>query len=273
MLSWQLPNRSTHQTSPAIEPSSRTSGSDTRPGTRPAGIDRRAQLGRAARRRRDGRPRAPARHDRRRSDRARGGGSRGCRATPPTGRRPPSPPPGASRPLSGPSSTPPATSTPTRRRSVPTPGSTTATHDAVVGEVLHRAHEQQRAGAHVVRRDVVADVEDPDVGREPEHHGLADADELVGEAVVGRERDEHAVTLRAARRSPSARRPRSGRFSRPACSGIPRYVSTSTSRTRNDRPDPHCGQFARFDDAIDRHGRHSHEIGDFLNCQESRRGE
>ena len=35
----------------------------------------------------------------------------------------------------------------------------------------------------------------------------------------------------------------------------------------------HCGQFARFDDAIDRHGRHAHEIGDFLNCQEPRRGE
>ena len=46
--------------------------------------------------------------------------------------------------------------------------------------------------ADVVGRDLVADVEDAHVGREPEHDGLAHTDELVGEAVVGRERDEHA---------------------------------------------------------------------------------
>ena len=110
---------------------------------------------------------------------------------------------GASRPLSGPSSTPPATSTPTSRRAVPTPGSTTATTHAVVGQVLHRPHEQERARPHVVGRDLVADVEDAHVGREAEHDRLAHADELVGEPVVGRESDQHGATLSARRRRPS----------------------------------------------------------------------
>ena len=38
-------------------------------------------------------------------------------------------------------------------------------------------------------------------------------------------------------------------------------------------PHAYRGQLARLDDAIDRHGRHAHEIRDFLHCQESRRGE
>ena len=146
-------------------------------------------------------------------------------------------------------------------------------HDAVVGEVLHRAHEEQRAGAHVVRRDVVADVEDSDIGREPRHHGLAHADEFVSQAVVGRERDEHAATLSARAAGPAARPP--GAAVTSAGLGVAvAEVGVDVDVAHPERPsDAHCGQFARFDDAIDRHGRYSHEIGDFLHCQESRRGE
>ena len=60
-------------------------------------------------------------------------------------------------------------------------------------------------GPHVVRagcRGVMST--NRDVGREAEHDGLADADELVGEPVVGEEGDDrrvgglgHAATLRS----------------------------------------------------------------------------
>ena len=68
---------------------------------------------------------------------------------------------------------------------------------AVVGQVLHRPHQHERARPHVVGRDLVADVEDAHVGREAEHDRLAHPDELVGVAVVGRERDQHGSTLSA----------------------------------------------------------------------------
>ena len=182
---------------------------------------------------------------------------------------------GASRPLSGPSSTPPATSTPSSRRLGADAGVDDGHDDAVVGQVLHGPHEEQRTRAHVVRGDVVAHVEDPDVGREPEHHGLAHADELVGQAVVGRERDAARSDAEA---PDDAQRLGSRLRAGPALSAGLR-VAGSQIRVDVDvahaerASDADCGQFARFDDAIDRHGRHSHEIGDFLNCQESRRGE
>ena len=62
--------------------------------------------------------------------------------------------------------------------------------------------------AHVVRRDVVAEVDDARVRRQVQHDGLAHADELVGVAVVGRERDQHG---RDARRRPPVT------ISRPVC--------------------------------------------------------
>ena len=62
-------------------------------------------------------------------------------------------------------------------------------HDAV-GQVLHRPHQRERTGPDVERRDVVGDVDDPQVGRHVEHHRVAHADELVDPAVVGEERDE-----------------------------------------------------------------------------------
>ena len=66
------------------------------------------------------------------------------------------------------------------------------------GQVLDRAHEQERPRANVVGGDVVGEVDDPDVGRDPEHHRLAHADELVGMAKVGSEGDDHCVArLRA----------------------------------------------------------------------------
>ena len=88
---------------------------------------------------------------------------------------------GASSPLSGPTSTPspPATSTAMARRSVPTPGSTTATHDAA-RQVLDGPHQRQGAGPHVVGSDLVGEVEHGDVAGEVADDRLDHADELVG---------------------------------------------------------------------------------------------
>ena len=57
-------------------------------------------------------------------------------------------------------------------------------------QVLHGAHERERAGAHVERRDVMGDVDDPRRGRDVEDHGVADAHELVRPSVIRQERDE-----------------------------------------------------------------------------------
>ena len=49
------------------------------------------------------------------------------------------------------------------------------------------AGQREPAGAHVERRDVVGEVDDADVRRDVADHRLHDADELVGEPVVGEE--------------------------------------------------------------------------------------
>ena len=72
-----------------------------------------------------------------------------------------------------------------------------------------------------------------------------------------------------------------GRARAPCARAVSAGLRVAGSQVRVDvdvahpeRPsDAHRGQFARFDDAIDRHGRDSHQIGDFLHCQEPRRGE
>src|SRR5581483_5691010 len=55
---------------------------------------------------------------------------------------------------------------------------------------LHGPGQRQGAGSHVEGRDAVRDVDEAGRWRGPQHNGLADADELVGEAVVAEERDE-----------------------------------------------------------------------------------
>jgi hypothetical protein len=59
------------------------------------------------------------------------------------------------------------------------------------GEVRQRVREHDRALEHLVRLDPVRDVDDLDLGRDPPHHAVADADEVVLEPEVGQERDQH----------------------------------------------------------------------------------
>jgi hypothetical protein len=56
-------------------------------------------------------------------------------------------------------------------------------------DVLDGARQGERTGADVVRRDAVGDVDDRRVRGDGPDDRLADADELVVEAVVGEERD------------------------------------------------------------------------------------
>ena len=55
-------------------------------------------------------------------------------------------------------------------------------------EVGQRTPQHERAGADVVARDAVRDVDDPRVGRGPRDHAVAHADEVVVVAVVAEER-------------------------------------------------------------------------------------
>ena len=54
--------------------------------------------------------------------------------------------------------------------------------------VRQRTGQRQRALDHAVARDPVREVDDADLGRLPGDHGVDDADELVGRAVVRQER-------------------------------------------------------------------------------------
>ena len=56
--------------------------------------------------------------------------------------------------------------------------------------VRQRAAQHERAGAHVVAGDAVGEVDDPRLGRDPRDDAVADADEVVVEAVVGQEGDD-----------------------------------------------------------------------------------
>ena len=188
-LSWQLPKRSTQSTSAVDLPVLHVRAAAGAPGVSDGG-----SISRAEHCHRDavGDVRDRGRHDvaagerraRRRQlvllvlERRR------------SGRGPPSiATAGASRPLSGPTSTPCSTSTAMQRRSVPTPGSTTAS-TSPSGRYCTARRERERAGPHVERRNVVGDVDDAQLRRDVEHHRVADADELVGAPVVGEERDE-----------------------------------------------------------------------------------
>ena len=58
-----------------------------------------------------------------------------------------------------------------------------------LGEVRERVREHERALQHALRRDPVRDVDDLDLGRDPLHHAVAGADEVVLEPEVGEEGD------------------------------------------------------------------------------------
>ena len=57
--------------------------------------------------------------------------------------------------------------------------------------VRERVRQRQRALEHRLRRDPVRDVDDLGVRRDPLHHAVADADEVVGQPEVGQEGDDH----------------------------------------------------------------------------------
>ena len=60
-----------------------------------------------------------------------------------------------------------------------------------LGEIGERVREHDRPLQHAVRLDPVRDVDDLDLGRDPLHHAMAGADEVVLEPEVGQERDQH----------------------------------------------------------------------------------
>ena len=57
------------------------------------------------------------------------------------------------------------------------------------GRVRQSALEHPRSRLHVLPRDAVTDVDHPGVRAQAREHAVDDADELVGQAVVGEERD------------------------------------------------------------------------------------
>ncbi len=61
------------------------------------------------------------------------------------------------------------------------------------GHEWQRAAQRQGSGADVVARDPVRDVDDPRVGGDARDDSVADADEVVGVAVVGEEGDDHGA--------------------------------------------------------------------------------
>jgi hypothetical protein len=63
-------------------------------------------------------------------------------------------------------------------------------HDRRLREVLDRADERERAGADVVGWQLVREIDDRRAGCLGDDDALADADELVREAVVREERDD-----------------------------------------------------------------------------------
>jgi len=62
-----------------------------------------------------------------------------------------------------------------------------------LGHIRQRVAEDEGALEDVLRRDPVRDVEDLDLGRDPLHHSVARADEVVLEAEVRQERNEHGA--------------------------------------------------------------------------------
>ena len=127
---------------------------------------------------------------------------------------------GSSSPLSGPTSSrsSSAVRSATARRARADLGIDDREVDAARRE-RQRPRERQRSLQDPVARDPVGEVDHPRLGRLARDHRVHDADELVGRAVVGEERDR---AHRAAEPTPGrGRRRPARRRGRPACAGRP----------------------------------------------------
>ena len=99
---------------------------------------------------------------------------------------------GTSSPLSGPTNSRPSPlRSTTARRCDPTPGSTTAMCTPT-GRNAIEAGQHPRALRHRLRIDAVGEVDHLGIGAGADDHAVADADERIGRAEVGQERDHRA---------------------------------------------------------------------------------
>ena len=119
---------------------------------------------------------------------------------------------GTSSPLSGPTKSRPS---PGSQRQGEAPAADPRVNHGQVHalrEVRERVREHDRALQHAVPLDPVGDVEDLDLGRDHLHHAVAGADEIVLEAEVAQEGDQH---VSATLTNPRPRRGRPDRAYRP----------------------------------------------------------
>jgi hypothetical protein len=63
-------------------------------------------------------------------------------------------------------------------------------HERTLGQVLHRAHERERPRRHLMRWQLVGQVDHGRIRRDRRDDCLAHADEFVGEAVIGQKGDD-----------------------------------------------------------------------------------
>ena len=176
---------------------------------------------------------------------------------------------GASKPLSGPTRNPPSTSTAMQRRSVPTPGSTTA-RTTPSGRYCTARTSASAPARDVEGGDVVGDVDDPQIGRDVEHDRVTHADELVDAAVVGEERDERRTIGHQERGRYRAQFPDPVRVL-PRLGVARREVRVDVGFGHPERStDPYGRQLTGLDEPIHGHRRHAHQCGDFLHRQKAR---
>ena len=153
------------------------------------------------------------------------------------------------------------------------PGIDDREHDTL-GQVLDRPHERQRARPHVERRDVVGDVDDPQLGSDVEHHRVAHAHELVGPPVVGEERDERRASRHAAKlpRWPTPLgSARSRLVALPRLRITRREIGVDVALGDAERPThAYCRQIAGLDQSVDGHRRNPHQVRHLLHRQEAR---
>ena len=106
-------------------------------------------------------------------------------------------------PLSGSTNHWPATETAIKRRSVPTPGSTTARWTDPFGKGVDDGRQHEAALEDVLRRDRMADVHELDSRRQVEQHALERRHVGTADAEIGRQSDDPR-SHRASRASPPA---------------------------------------------------------------------
>src|SRR5918996_234000 len=66
-----------------------------------------------------------------------------------------------------------------------------------LGHELDGLLQHDRTVSNVLTQDVVVDVDDSEIGLDPQHHPVADTDELILQSVVGKERDDRSLGHRA----------------------------------------------------------------------------